>query len=255
MAFWLILFFALEWFYPVAFELTPSGATPGKRAFGLKVVMDNGLPVTPAASLTRNLLRVGRLSPVRLRLRDRQHAAAAATASGSATSPPPRWWCTSRGGSRASRSTTWRRSCRRVRWRRRSGRGHRARRARAEADGRAARRTGRAGRGGVRRRRPLRTRRHAPRARRRAVGPGTTLMTPLHFEQMYQDGVGGARGAAGSLARPPSRDSGDGIGRVRRPRRGALPARLRAPRAGARALLPGLHRRPPRAADRRRRIS
>jgi uncharacterized RDD family membrane protein YckC len=56
-AFWLILFFALEWFYPVAFELTPSGATPGKRVFRLKVVMDSGLPVTPAAALTRNLLR------------------------------------------------------------------------------------------------------------------------------------------------------------------------------------------------------
>ncbi len=64
-AFWFILLFALEWFYPVAFELTASGATPGKRVFRLKVVMDNGLPVTPAASLTRNLLRVGRLSPVR----------------------------------------------------------------------------------------------------------------------------------------------------------------------------------------------
>jgi uncharacterized RDD family membrane protein YckC len=56
-AFWLILIFVLEWFYPVAFELTPSGATPGKRVFRLKVVMDNGLPVTPAAALTRNLLR------------------------------------------------------------------------------------------------------------------------------------------------------------------------------------------------------
>jgi uncharacterized RDD family membrane protein YckC len=56
-AFFLILLFALEWLYPVIFELTPSGATPGKRAFGLKVVMDNGLPVTAAASLTRNLLR------------------------------------------------------------------------------------------------------------------------------------------------------------------------------------------------------
>jgi uncharacterized RDD family membrane protein YckC len=56
-AFWLILLFALEWFYPVTFELTRSGATPGKRALRLKVVMDNGLPVTPAASLTRNLLR------------------------------------------------------------------------------------------------------------------------------------------------------------------------------------------------------
>ena len=31
--------------------------------FGLKVVMDNGLPVTPAASLTRNLLRVADFLP------------------------------------------------------------------------------------------------------------------------------------------------------------------------------------------------
>jgi len=54
----LILLFGLEWLYPVAFELTRWGATPGKRAFELKVVMDSGLPVTPAASLTRNLLRV-----------------------------------------------------------------------------------------------------------------------------------------------------------------------------------------------------
>ena len=56
-AFWIIFVFALEWFYPVIFELSRSGATPGKRIFGLKVVMDNGLPITPAASFTRNLLR------------------------------------------------------------------------------------------------------------------------------------------------------------------------------------------------------
>lgn len=62
-AFWLILLFALEWFYPVAFELTPSGATPGKRAFGLKVVMDNGLPITAAASVTRNVLRAADFLP------------------------------------------------------------------------------------------------------------------------------------------------------------------------------------------------
>ena len=62
-AFLLILFFALEWFYPVAFELTASGATPGKKVFGLRVVMDNGLPVTPAASLTRNLLRAADFLP------------------------------------------------------------------------------------------------------------------------------------------------------------------------------------------------
>jgi uncharacterized RDD family membrane protein YckC len=49
--------FLLEWFYPVYFELR-SGATPGKRAMGLAVVADDGTPLTPAASLIRNLLRV-----------------------------------------------------------------------------------------------------------------------------------------------------------------------------------------------------
>lgn len=63
LAFWLILFFALEWFYPVVFELMPAGSTPGKRVFGLKVVMDNGLPVTPAASVTRNVLRAADFLP------------------------------------------------------------------------------------------------------------------------------------------------------------------------------------------------
>jgi uncharacterized RDD family membrane protein YckC len=62
-AFWIILYFAMEWFYPVVFELGRSGATPGKRALGLKVVMDNGLPITPAASLVRNLLRVADFLP------------------------------------------------------------------------------------------------------------------------------------------------------------------------------------------------
>jgi uncharacterized RDD family membrane protein YckC len=63
-ALWFILLFALEWFYPVVFELTPSGATPGKRAYGLRVVMDTGLPVTPAASIARNLLRVADFLPL-----------------------------------------------------------------------------------------------------------------------------------------------------------------------------------------------
>jgi len=59
----LILIFALEWFYPVIFELMPAGATPGKRVFALRVVMDNGLPVTAAASVTRNLLRAADFLP------------------------------------------------------------------------------------------------------------------------------------------------------------------------------------------------
>ncbi len=64
LAFWIVLLFSLEWLYPVAFELGRGGATPGKKIFGLKVVMDNGLPVTPAASLTRNLLRVADFLPL-----------------------------------------------------------------------------------------------------------------------------------------------------------------------------------------------
>lgn len=63
MAVWLILLFVCEWFYPTVFELTPSGATPGKRAMGLRVVMDTGLPVTAAASVTRNLLRAADFLP------------------------------------------------------------------------------------------------------------------------------------------------------------------------------------------------
>jgi uncharacterized RDD family membrane protein YckC len=53
----LIAYFTIEWFYPVLFELLWGGATPGKRAFALMVVNDNGTPVTVGASITRNLLR------------------------------------------------------------------------------------------------------------------------------------------------------------------------------------------------------
>jgi uncharacterized RDD family membrane protein YckC len=59
----LVLFFLLEWLYPVVFELSPGAATPGKRTVGLTVVMDTGLPITPAASLTRNLLRAADFLP------------------------------------------------------------------------------------------------------------------------------------------------------------------------------------------------
>ncbi|MEO7243211.1 MAG: RDD family protein [Variovorax sp.] len=55
--------FVLEWLYPVLFELSRAGATPGKRAMGLRVVMDSGLPVTPAAALVRNLLRTADFLP------------------------------------------------------------------------------------------------------------------------------------------------------------------------------------------------
>ena len=54
----LVLAFLLEWFYPVLFEMGASGATPGKRSMGLRVVMDDGMPPTLQASVLRNLLRV-----------------------------------------------------------------------------------------------------------------------------------------------------------------------------------------------------
>ncbi len=53
----LLAWFALEWFYPVYFEVMRAGATPGKRLFGLTVVQDDGTPVTWQASIIRNLLR------------------------------------------------------------------------------------------------------------------------------------------------------------------------------------------------------
>jgi uncharacterized RDD family membrane protein YckC len=49
--------FLIEWFYPVVFELY-NGATPGKQAMGILVIQEDGTPVTPSASLIRNLLRV-----------------------------------------------------------------------------------------------------------------------------------------------------------------------------------------------------
>ncbi len=60
----LISWFALEWLYPVAFEVWFGGATPGKRSLGLTVLHDDGTPVRLPASLTRNLLRAVDFMPV-----------------------------------------------------------------------------------------------------------------------------------------------------------------------------------------------
>lgn len=53
----LIISFLLEWFYPVYFELYKNGQTPGKKVFDIYVSMENASPITPAASIIRNLLR------------------------------------------------------------------------------------------------------------------------------------------------------------------------------------------------------
>ena len=54
----LILAFLLEWFYPVYFELRQQGQTPGKKMLDIYVAQADASPITPSASLVRNLLRV-----------------------------------------------------------------------------------------------------------------------------------------------------------------------------------------------------
>ncbi|NPU95330.1 MAG: RDD family protein [Gammaproteobacteria bacterium] len=58
MAATLIFTFALEWFYPVLFEVLLNGQTPGKMAMGIAVVNDDNTPVGWSASIVRNFLRV-----------------------------------------------------------------------------------------------------------------------------------------------------------------------------------------------------
>jgi uncharacterized RDD family membrane protein YckC len=59
-----VVAFCVIWLYPVIFELPPAAATPGKRAMGIRVMMANGLPITPAGCLTRNLLRTVDMLPL-----------------------------------------------------------------------------------------------------------------------------------------------------------------------------------------------
>lgn len=60
----LIAFFVIEWFYPVIFEVFRKGQTPGKKALGISVVLDDLTPVTFGSSVIRNLLRVADFLPM-----------------------------------------------------------------------------------------------------------------------------------------------------------------------------------------------
>ena len=60
----LILFFLLEWGYPILFEVLRQGQTPGKKALHLTVVKEDATPVDLNASLIRNLLRTADLFPM-----------------------------------------------------------------------------------------------------------------------------------------------------------------------------------------------
>jgi uncharacterized RDD family membrane protein YckC len=60
----LICAFLLEWLYPTVCELKLDGSTPGKRWMGLRVVNDDGTPLTVSAAVVRNLLRAVDFLPV-----------------------------------------------------------------------------------------------------------------------------------------------------------------------------------------------
>lgn len=59
----LLSLFALEWLVPAWFEVV-IGATPGKRALGLRVLRDDGTALNWRAALTRNVLRWADFLPI-----------------------------------------------------------------------------------------------------------------------------------------------------------------------------------------------
>ena len=60
---YLLGLFGLLWLYNVLFEVFNHGATPGKRALGLRVMNSNGTPVGWSGSTIRNLVRTVDLLP------------------------------------------------------------------------------------------------------------------------------------------------------------------------------------------------
>src|SRR5256884_8920194 len=53
----ILLTFCLVWGFFTLFEALNGGRTPGKQALGIRVVMDTGRSITPAAAVVRNLVR------------------------------------------------------------------------------------------------------------------------------------------------------------------------------------------------------
>ena len=53
----MLVFFGLEWFYPIVFEVFWRGMTPGKKYAKLAVLHDDGTPIGWGASFARNTLR------------------------------------------------------------------------------------------------------------------------------------------------------------------------------------------------------
>ncbi len=57
-AVYLLLAFALLWGYYIFFELLWNGQSPGKRWNGLRVIRQDGTPITLTESIIRNLIRI-----------------------------------------------------------------------------------------------------------------------------------------------------------------------------------------------------
>jgi uncharacterized RDD family membrane protein YckC len=64
MGIYMVVLFTLLWFYPIVFEVMRDGQTIGKRVMGIRVVMQQGTPVTWLPSITRNFLRTVDFLPV-----------------------------------------------------------------------------------------------------------------------------------------------------------------------------------------------
>jgi len=60
----LVILFALEWGYYLLFETIWDGRTPGKKAFSLRVVKEEGHPIRFVDSVLRNLLRAADFLPM-----------------------------------------------------------------------------------------------------------------------------------------------------------------------------------------------
>lgn len=56
--------FLIQFGYYLLFEIATGGQSPGKRLFGLRVVKENGFPLSPLDSVIRNVIRVIDFMPV-----------------------------------------------------------------------------------------------------------------------------------------------------------------------------------------------
>jgi len=62
-AIWMLVSFALVFGYPLVFEIVWNGQTPGKRRAGIRIVLDDGGPITALAAVIRNTVRLADFLP------------------------------------------------------------------------------------------------------------------------------------------------------------------------------------------------